>query len=111
MNIGTTLTDMTNGRGMCPSKRDYAEWCAQVDKMLPPLKAVAETDAVAPTDMVLVPREVLELFSAERHIGTGSAVDRIPDDVTAERFIRYGDFRAVSRLLSSSPSMSGSEKT
>lgn len=28
-------------RGMCPSNRDYAEWCAQVDKIIPPM--VAET--------------------------------------------------------------------
>lgn len=26
-------------RGMCPSHRDYADWCAQVDKHLPPLDA------------------------------------------------------------------------
>ena len=25
-------------RGMCPSKRDYTEWCASVDRLLPPLK-------------------------------------------------------------------------
>lgn len=23
-------------RGMCPSKRDYTEWCAEVDRLLPP---------------------------------------------------------------------------
>ena len=23
-------------RGMCPSKRDYAEYCAAVDRLLPP---------------------------------------------------------------------------
>lgn len=26
-------------RGMCPSHRDYADWCAQVDKHVPPLDA------------------------------------------------------------------------
>lgn len=24
-------------RGMCPSHRDYAEWCEAVDKQLPPV--------------------------------------------------------------------------
>jgi hypothetical protein len=24
-------------RGMCPSKRNYEEWCKQVDNLLPPL--------------------------------------------------------------------------
>ena len=23
-------------RGQCPSRRDYAEWCKDVDKLLPP---------------------------------------------------------------------------
>src|SRR3569623_338370 len=26
-------------RGMCPSHRDYTEWCTQVDKLMPPLDA------------------------------------------------------------------------
>jgi len=25
-------------RGMCPSHRDYIEWCSAVDRLLPPLK-------------------------------------------------------------------------
>lgn len=25
-------------RGMCPSKRNYAEWCRSVDRILPPRK-------------------------------------------------------------------------
>ena len=25
-------------RGMCPSKRDYTDWCEAVDRLLPPLK-------------------------------------------------------------------------
>jgi len=32
-------------RGMCPSHRDYADWCAQVDKHVPPL-----ADAVSRTE-------------------------------------------------------------
>lgn len=24
-------------RGMCPNNRDYKEWCAQIDKLVPPL--------------------------------------------------------------------------
>jgi hypothetical protein len=27
-------------RGMCPSKRDYNEWCEVVDRVLPPMRAV-----------------------------------------------------------------------
>ena len=26
-------------RGMCPSSRDYDEWCEIVDRVIPPLKA------------------------------------------------------------------------
>lgn len=25
-------------RGMCPTSRDYGEWCAVVDRLLPPLE-------------------------------------------------------------------------
>lgn len=25
-------------KGMCPSHRDYKEWCAQIDKLMPPLR-------------------------------------------------------------------------
>jgi len=28
-------------RGMCPSKRDYNEWCETVDRLIPPLAPVA----------------------------------------------------------------------
>jgi hypothetical protein len=30
-------------RGMCPFNRDYASWCAEVDRLLPPLASPAKT--------------------------------------------------------------------
>lgn len=30
-------------RGMCPSNRDYGEWCEQVDRLIPPLPGPSDT--------------------------------------------------------------------
>lgn len=38
-------------RGICPSNRDYAEWCAQVDKIIPP---IPQTDTLPPDNAGLV---------------------------------------------------------
>ena len=53
-------------RGMCPSNRDYAEWCAEVDKLLPPLPAVAETRRDVPENVGLVSGASSDPFSSTR---------------------------------------------
>lgn len=34
-------------RGMCPWKRDYEDYCKEVDKLLPPVDGLPEAEALA----------------------------------------------------------------
>lgn len=42
-------------RGMCPSNRDYTEWCADVDRIIPPLPGPSDT---RPADVTVTPRVI-----------------------------------------------------
>ena len=42
-------------RGMCPSDRDYTEWCADVDRIIPPLAGPSDT---RPADVTVTPRVI-----------------------------------------------------
>ena len=42
-------------RGMCPSNRDYTEWCADVDRIIPPLAGPSDT---RPADVTVTPRVI-----------------------------------------------------
>jgi hypothetical protein len=39
-------------RGMCPSNRDYKEYCAMVDRILPPLKTWRIYDFILPRRLI-----------------------------------------------------------
>lgn len=70
------------------------------------MKAVAETDAVAPTDMVLVPRDAEE-WTVEQYNAFWKAYDEHPEGEG-----KFNSWMAgIEAMLSSSPSMRGSEKT
>lgn len=69
-------------------------------KEIETLRAVAETDAVAPTDMVLVPREP-----------TDAMIEAAHDAKIFLNMTSNGWRQAYKAMLSSSPSMRGSEET
>lgn len=88
-------------------------------KEIETLRAVAETDAVAPTDMVLVPREPTEeMKEAFARALCRRTWERDFQDDALEKYIdanwhlhRSGATLAYKAMLSSSPSMRGSEET
>lgn len=60
-------------RGMCPSHRDYVSWCAEVDKVIPPLN----TPSPSSTSATATETDGGETFRERKELSkTGQEVSR-----------------------------------
>lgn len=76
-------------RGMCPSNRDYKEWCEHVDKILPPLHPLDSVRQPKPVRVSFDGNPIDKQYWLRTFVKGAEALGHNVEQVSADGFTIY----------------------